>query len=111
MDILFLAFVAAIGYIIILVKVFSLRFLAKTQVLWDVLFTFGLPFLFFGTYSGMAVAFISGVFFSLITYFLSYLVKMEKKARVSFGDDTTTHSKNNDRCSSSLRLRRSSLCN
>ncbi len=103
MDILFLAFVSAVSYIIILVKVFSIRFLAKTQVIWDCLFTFGLPFLFYGTYSGMAVAFISGVFFSIMTYCISFLVKLERKSNVSLRDDATTHSQNNGRYSSSLR--------
>lgn len=75
MEILFLSFVCAISYIIILCKIFSLHFLAKTQVLWDILFTFGTPLLFYGTFSGMATGFIAGLLFSIITFFLSLLVE------------------------------------
>lgn len=75
MEVLFLSFICAISYVIILCKIFSLHFLAKTQVVWDILFTFGTPVLFLGTFSGMATAFISGLLFSIITFFLSLLVE------------------------------------
>jgi hypothetical protein len=75
MEVLFLSFICALSYVIILCKIFSLNFLAKTQVLWDILFTFGTPVLFLGTFSGMATAFISGLLFSIITFFLSLLVE------------------------------------
>lgn len=50
----------------------------RMQVPLDILFTFGLPVLFIGTFSGMATAFISGVMFSIITFFLSVLVPKPK---------------------------------
>ena len=74
MEIIFLAFVCMLSYLFILCKIFSLRFVCKTQVLWDILFTFGIPFLFMGTFSGMAVAFIAGLLFTITVWFLSSLI-------------------------------------
>jgi hypothetical protein len=73
MEILFISFIAALGYLIILCKLFSAEFVARTQLLWDVLFTIGVPLLFLGTFSGMATAFISGIVFSAMTAFLGIL--------------------------------------
>lgn len=78
MEVILISFICAISYLIILAKLFSLSFIIRTQVCWDVLFTFGLPALFMGTYSGMATAFIAGVIFSLITFFLSILMPQPK---------------------------------
>jgi len=78
MEILFLSFLCALSYIIILCKIFSLTFIARTQLFWDVLFTLGVPFLFIGTFSGMSTAIITGVIFSMITFFLSILVGKQK---------------------------------
>ena len=41
--------------------------LVQTQILWDILFTLGLPILFIGTFSGLATAVLAGVMFSLFT--------------------------------------------
>tara|TARA_R110001606_G_scaffold17870_1_gene68432 strand:+ start:145 stop:396 length:252 start_codon:yes stop_codon:yes gene_type:complete len=71
MDLLIIAFIAALGYLIILCKLFSPQFVAKTQVMWDVLFTIAVPILFLGTFSGMTTAFLSGVIFSAMTFVLS----------------------------------------
>ncbi len=111
MEILFISLVCAISYVVILVKILGLKLLAKTQIIWDIIFTFGMPFLFVGTYSGMSTAFISGVLFSLMTYCISFLVKLERKSNVSLRDDATTHSQNNGRHSSSLRSGRCTMCN
>lgn len=73
MEILFISFIAALGYLIILCKLFSAEFVARTQLLWDILFTLGVPLLFLGTFSGMATAFISGILFSAMTAFLGVL--------------------------------------
>lgn len=98
MEILFLSFLCALSYIIILCKIFSLSFIAKTQVFWDLLFTLGVPFLFIGTFSGMSTAIITGVLFSMITFFLSLLVEDKPKTswwqRLSYGKK---HKKNNNR--------------
>lgn len=73
MDTLFIAFIAALGYLIILCKVFSPKSVAKSHVLWDVVFTLGIPLLFLGTYSGMVTAFLSGIMFSAMSFVLSLM--------------------------------------
>ena len=67
MGILGIAFFAAIGYYIIVYKALGRRRLIKTQTFWDIIFTLCLPFLFIGTFSGMATAVIAGLLFSLFT--------------------------------------------
>ena len=73
MDILLVSTIAAFGYLVILCKIFSPASVARTQVLWDVLFTLCMPLLFLGTFSGMVTAFLSGVIFSAMTFILSLL--------------------------------------
>jgi len=80
MEILFISFIAALGYLIILCKLFSAEFVARTPLLWDILFTLGVPLLFLGTFSGMATAFISGIIFSAMTAFLGVLHPPRKSA-------------------------------
>ena len=81
MDLLIIAFIAALGYLIILCKLFSPQFVARTKVMWDVLFTIAVPILFLGTFSGMTTAFLSGVIFSAMTFVLSlcHTKKLPKK--------------------------------
>ena len=67
MSILGIAFFTAIGYFIIVWKMIGTARLKKTQVLWDILFTIGLPILFIGTFSGLATAVLAGVMFSVFT--------------------------------------------
>ena len=67
MNILGIAFCAAVGYYIIVYKALGRRRLIKTQIFWDILFTLCLPILFIGTFSGLATAVIAGVLFSLFT--------------------------------------------
>ena len=78
MDILFLSFICSLSYVIILCKAMGISNVVRMQVPLEILFTFGLPVLFVGTFSGMATAFISGVMFSLVTFFLSVLVPKPK---------------------------------
>jgi hypothetical protein len=73
MEILVLSFIGACSYLLILSKVFSLSFVIKTQVIWDVIFTIGIPVLLLGTFSGMATAFLSGFFFTVLTGALTVL--------------------------------------
>lgn len=80
MEILFLAFILSLSYLWLLSKVFSLSFVIRTQILWDLVFTVGAPCLFLGTFSGMATAAIAGILFSIITGFLSLLNPPEKKS-------------------------------
>ena len=70
MSILAIAFFTAIGYFIIVWKMIGIDKLKKTQVLWDILFTLGLPILFIGTFSGLATAVLAGVMFSIFTSML-----------------------------------------
>ena len=70
MSILSIAFFTAIGYFIIVYKMIGRKRLVQTQLLWDVLFTIGLPILFLGTFSGLATAVLAGVIFSLFTSLL-----------------------------------------
>tara|TARA_R110001583_G_scaffold117970_2_gene269110 strand:+ start:1916 stop:2140 length:225 start_codon:yes stop_codon:yes gene_type:complete len=70
MSILAIAFFTAVGYFIIVWKMIGIPRLKKTQVLWDILFTIGLPILFIGTFSGLATAVLAGVMFSVFTSLL-----------------------------------------
>ena len=70
MGILGIAFFTAIGYFIIVYKMIGRKRLVQTQILWDVLFTLGLPILFIGTFSGLATSVLAGVMFSLFTSML-----------------------------------------
>ena len=70
MSILGIAFFTAIGYFIIVYKLLGRKKLVKTQLLWDILFTLGLPILFIGTFSGLATAVLAGVMFSVFTSLL-----------------------------------------
>ena len=70
MSILAIAFFTAIGYFVIVWKMIGIDKLKKTQVLWDILFTLGLPILFIGTFSGLATAVLAGVMFSIFTSML-----------------------------------------
>ena len=92
MEVIFISFICAISYLIILAKLFSLSFIIRTQVFWDLVFTFGLPALFMGTYSGMATAFIAGVLFSIMTFFLSILMPQPKFRAFPYGKRKNTKS-------------------
>jgi len=81
MHIIFLSFLCALGYLIILCKMLGIPFVTRTQVLWDVVFTVGMPILFLGTFNGMATAFIAGIIFSGMTAFLSSLQTKKPMAR------------------------------
>lgn len=79
MEIILLSFITALGYLIVTCKVLSIQGVVKYQVVLDIALTLGLPCLFIGTFSGLATAFIAGVFFSLMTAFLSLLTPKAKK--------------------------------
>jgi hypothetical protein len=72
-EILILSFITAISYLVVITKIFGLGFVTRTQVLWDVLFTVGVPLLFTGTFSGMATGVLSGLMFSIMLSFISML--------------------------------------
>lgn len=79
MEIILLAFIAALGYLILAAKVLGLTNVVRYQLVLDAIFTLGMPCLFLGTFSGMATAFIAGVIFSLITAFLGIITPKPKK--------------------------------
>jgi len=79
MEIIIISFIAALGYLIILCKMFTTQFVSNTQVLWDLLFTVGVPLLFLGTFSGMATAFLAGIWFSAMTFILGTLHPRQKE--------------------------------
>jgi hypothetical protein len=73
MDIILIAFICALGYFIICYKLFGAKLMISLQVILDIIVTLGLPCLFLGTFSGMATAFLAGVFFSIMTAILTCL--------------------------------------
>lgn len=73
MEILILSFLTACGYLIVLAKIFSLRGVIKHQVLIDLIATAGIPWLFYGSFSGMATAVLAGLFVSIFLWFLGVL--------------------------------------
>jgi len=79
MEIILISFICALSYLLILSKVFSLTFVIRTQVFWDVVFTLGVPVMFLGTFSGLCTAFLAGFFFTLITAFLGLTDPPKKK--------------------------------
>lgn len=78
MEIILISFIAALGYLIILCKMLTPRYVARTQLLWDILFTLGIPILFMGTFSGASTAFLAGIWFSLMSFVLGTLHPREK---------------------------------
>lgn len=65
MHILFLAFASANGLLLVLCKMLGHQRVIRHQILIDIILTFGLPVLFFGTFSGMATAMIAGIIVSI----------------------------------------------
>ena len=67
MNIIWMSAASAAGFYLILRKIMSRKVFMKTNVLWDVLLTFGLPLLFLGTFSGMITAILTGLIFTIGT--------------------------------------------
>jgi len=67
MNIIWMSAAGAAGFYLILRKIMSRKVFLKTNVLWDVLLTFGLPLLFLGTFSGMVTAILTGLIFTVGT--------------------------------------------
>ena len=74
MEILTLAFFVSLAYLIIFLKMLGLKRAIRWQVLLDVLVTFGLPALFIGTFSGMVLAALAGLFLSIELFVLGLVV-------------------------------------
>lgn len=69
MEIILISAISATGSLILLSKIFTFRRIVKYQIVVDLILTIGLPMLFLGTFSGMATAFLAGVFVSTFLYF------------------------------------------
>ena len=67
MQLIMMSAATAAGFYFILRKVMSRKMFLKTNVLWDVLLTLGLPLLFIGTFSGMITAILAGLMFTIAT--------------------------------------------
>lgn len=74
MEFIIIAFFTALGKLIILSKMMGLVRMVRYQVLLDIAFTFLMPLLFIGTFSGALVAVFSGLWFSAFLWFLSLFV-------------------------------------
>jgi hypothetical protein len=81
MEFIVIAFLTATGKLIVLSKIMGLVRMVKYQVLLDIAFTFLVPVLFIGTFSGAIVAVLSGLWFSVILWFLSLFVTVPVKKK------------------------------
>lgn len=80
MEIMMLSFFMAIGYILLAFKTLGVGRTIRWQVLLDIAFTATVPVLFIGTFSGMLLAILAGIFFTVIMIFITVAVKI-----ISFG--------------------------
>ena len=71
MDTILLAFLGSVGLVVVLSKLIGLGLLIKTQAIWDLALTVGLPLLWTDTYSGAVLAILTGVFFTGIMIVVS----------------------------------------
>lgn len=74
MEILLLAFITCICYLILLFKFFNPRHVLYFDKWVDLIATAGMPLLFLGTFSGMATAILSGLMLSVSLWFLRTFV-------------------------------------
>lgn len=74
MEIVGIAFLAAIGLFILMFKI-SLEFFAKYHWQTDIIVSSMLMFLFYGTFSGMVTAMIAGIFISVFLYISRLIIK------------------------------------
>ena len=78
MELILLAFLTAMGKVWLLSRIMSLRRLLHYSKWFDIAFTFILPILFMGTFSGAILAVLSGLWFTAITWFLGIFIKHDK---------------------------------
>lgn len=81
MEFIVISFFTALGKLIVLSKMMGIVRMVKYQVLLDIAFTFLVPILFIGTFSGAIVAVLSGIWFSGILWFLSLFVTVPIKPK------------------------------
>ena len=78
MEIILFSLFTAIGILIVLTRTLGIMRLLKYSKLFDIIITFGIPFLFVGTFSGMVTAFFTGLWFTLLTVGLTIIVNPKK---------------------------------
>ena len=75
MEYIIISFLTATGKLIILCKLLGPGRCVKIQVWLDILFTFLVPILLIGTLGGAIIAVLSGIWFTVLLWFLSLFVK------------------------------------
>jgi hypothetical protein len=75
MELIIIAFLTATGKVWVLSKLMTLKRLVRWSKWFDLFFIFILPIMFFGTFQGMIVAVLSGLWFTAIVWFLSLFIK------------------------------------
>ncbi len=75
MELIIFSGLSAFGILIVLARIMGISKVVQYGKWIDILLTFGLPLLFIGTFSGMITAFLTGLWFTLMTCLLKPLVK------------------------------------
>lgn len=81
MELLILSFLTATGKVWALSKLLTLHRLVRLSKWFDLFFIFVLPLVFFGTFSGMIVAVLSGLWFTSIVWFLGLFISNENRPK------------------------------
>jgi hypothetical protein len=69
MELLILSFLTATGKVWALSRLLGFNRLLRLSRWFDLFFIFALPLMFYGTFNGMVVAVLSGLWFTFITWF------------------------------------------
>lgn len=72
-EIISLSLLTATAFIILMWKI-NIRFFAKYHWQFDIIISAGLTILFFGTFSGIAVALTAGIFISIFLWSVKYIL-------------------------------------
>lgn len=75
MEFVILGFFTALGKLVVLSKLFGVGKIVRLEKWLDVFFTFGLPLLLIGTFSGALLAIFSGLWFSLMLRIVALFIK------------------------------------
>lgn len=74
LEILGISFLTAVAFFIIMCKI-DLKFFAKYHWQTDIIISASLTFLFFGTFSGVVTALISGIFISIFLFISRMIIQ------------------------------------
>jgi hypothetical protein len=78
MELILLSFLTALGKVWVLNRLLGARRLVRHAKWFDLFFVFVLPIMFFGTFSGMLLAVLSGLWFTTMTWFMGLFVRQPK---------------------------------